>query len=150
MYLFRMRHRQSTIVLVAATIAACGDSTAPTRGVTLSFCSGTTWAGVQNEGRGWVTIADGPTEATVDATERLVVATTTIGPSGQLAFYYLTRDQARETFVCPATAGTKQLSGSVTGPTTTGFTQIAMGRTVLFTFGTGFTLSDVPDGSLDL
>jgi hypothetical protein len=156
MNLFRMRHRQSTIVLVAATIAACGDSTAPTRGVTLSLCSGTTWAGVQNEGRGWVTIADGPTDATVDATERLVVATITGGSGGQLAFYYLTRAQAQETFVCSPTAGgTKQLAGTVAG-TSGGYTQIAMGKTVLFTFTTvstfptGFALRDLPDGPLDL
>jgi hypothetical protein len=150
-----MRHQPSAIVFLAAAIAACGDPAGPTRDVTLSFCSGTVWAGVQNEGQDWVTIADGPTDATVDATERLVVATITSGSREQLAFYYLTRAQAQETFVCSPTAGTKQLSGSVAG-TSGGYTQIAMGKTIEFTFTTvstfptGFALSDLPDGPLDL
>jgi hypothetical protein len=151
-----MRHSASAIVFLAAAVAACGDPAGPTRSVTLSFCSGTSWAGVQNEGQGWVTVAEGPTDATVDATERLVVATITSTSGGQLAFYYLTRAQAQETFVCSPTAGgTKQLSGSVAG-TSGGFTQIAMGKTAVFTFTTvatfptRFSLRDLPERPLDL
>jgi hypothetical protein len=104
---------------------------------------------VQNEGEDWVTIANGPTDATIEASERLIVATITSGSGGALTFYYLTRDQAQATFACSA-AGTKQLSGSVTG--TSGLTQIAMGSS---TAGTGtlftdFTLTNLPDGPLDL
>jgi hypothetical protein len=135
--------------LLAAAVVACGDSTSPTRGITLPICPGTLWAGVQNEGEDWVTIANGPTDATIEASERLIVATITSGSGGALTFYYLTRDQAQATFACSA-AGTKQLSGSVTG--TSGLTQIAMGSS---TAGTGtlftdFTLTNLPDGPLDL
>jgi hypothetical protein len=143
-----MRHHPTAIVLLTAAIAACGDATGPTRRVTLSFCSGTIWAGVQNAGRDWVTVADRPSDATIDVSQRLVVATITGGSSGQLAFYYLTRDQARETFVCPATGGTKQLSGSVAG--TNGLTEIAMGKSAVYTAGSAFSLRDLPDGPLDL
>lgn len=145
-----MRHRQSTIVLLAAALAACGDTTGPTRNVTLSFCAGSvSWVGVQNDGEDWVTIANWPTDATIDASERLIVATITPGTGGQLAFYYLTRDQAQATFTC-SPVGTKQLSGSVAG--TSGLTQIAMGNraTGTGTLFTNFTLTNLPDGPLDL
>jgi hypothetical protein len=146
-----MRHPESTILLLAAALVACGDSTGPTESVTLSFCPGTVWAGVQSEGENWVTIANGPTDATIDASERLIVAVINPGGNdGKLTFYLLTRDQAQATFVC-STAGTKQLSGSVTG-TSGSLTQIAMANS---TAGTGtlftnFTLTNLPDGPLDL
>jgi hypothetical protein len=142
-----MRHQQSAMVLLAAAAVACGDPAGPTRDVTLSFCSGTIWAGVQNEGEDWVTIAIGPGDVTVDATERLVVAAIIGGNDPELALYYLTRDQAQETFVC-STPGAKQLSGSVAG--TNGLTQIAMGGSVANALSTGFSLRNLPDGPLDL
>ena len=144
------------MVLLAAAVVACGDSTAPTRGITLSFCSGTSWAGVQNEGRDWVTIANGPDDVAVDATERLVVATITGGLSPELAFYYLTRDQAQATFVCPGPSGAKRLSVPVTG-TTGGDIHVAMASTGWIIASSGVittpanvTMRDLPDGPLDL
>lgn len=144
----RVRHQQSAIVLLAAAVA-CGDPAGPTRNVTLSFCAGTLWAGVQNEGQDWVTIANGPTDATIDVSERLIVARIRGGNNGELAFYYLTRDQAQATFICPS-PGTKQLSGSVAG--TSGLTQIAIGNSAegTGTLFTSFTLTNVQDGPLDL
>jgi hypothetical protein len=143
-----MRLHRSAILLLAA-IGACDDPTGPTRNISLSFCSGTLWAGVQNEGEGWATIANGPTGATVDASERLVVATVTSGGGGALTFYYLTREQAQATFACSG-VGAKELSGSVAG--TSGFTQIAMGASVsgAGTLFTNYTLTNVRDGPLDL
>jgi hypothetical protein len=151
-----MRQRQSTIVLFAAAIAACGDSTAPTRDTTLSFCSGTGWAGVQNEGGDWVTIANGPGDVTEDATERLVVATITGALDAQLTFYYLTRDQAQATFVCAGPSGTKELTVPVTG-TTGGEIQVSIARSGWILSSSGVittphnvTVRDLPDGPLDL
>jgi hypothetical protein len=146
----RMRHQQSMLLLLAAAAVACSDWTGPTRSVTLSFCSGTVWVGVQNEGEDWVTIADGPGDATINASERLIVARMIGVNDGELALYYLTRDQAQATFACP-TAGTKSLSGSVTG-VSSGSTRIWLGNS---NAGTGtlfttFTLTNVLDGPLDL
>jgi hypothetical protein len=148
-----MQQRQSTIILFAAAIAACGDATGPTRGIRLSFCSGTTWAGVQNEGRDWVTIANGPGDVRVDASERLVVATIT---RAELAFHYLTKDQAQATFVCPGPGGTKQLTVPVTGTRGNG-AGVAMGTAEdfflvkdVYTLDVAVVFRDLSDGPLDL
>jgi hypothetical protein len=139
------------IVLLAATVAACGDGIGPTREVTLSFCPIVAWAGIQNAGEGWRSIATGPGAVTIDASQRLTIAVISGGFDDQaLEFYYLTRDQARATFVCPAT-GAKQLSGAVAG-VSDGFARISMGSSAASAslLRETFTLEHVADGPLDL
>lgn len=144
--------RSRATLLLAAAVIACGDPTAPTREATLSFCPGTVWAGIQNQGEAWRTVAGGPATVTIDARERLVVAVVTFGgiEQGDLAFYYLTRDQAEATFVCAA-AGTKRLSGSVAG-IGSGSARVSMGGSTapVSSFSLSYALENVPDGQLDL
>ena len=142
-------------VVLASTLTACGDATGPTREVALSFCPLTIWAGIQNEGQQWRTIADRARTVRVEASERLTVAVGEWEPSGgfnsfALTFYYLTREQAQATFVCPA-AGPKQLSGSFAGVSDY-LNSLAMGSAAVVVppLATGFRFEGVPDGPLDL
>ncbi len=149
----RHSYRRSAIVLLIAAIVACdgGDSIGPTDEITLSFCPGTLWAGIQNEGQDWVTLASGGGDVTVAASERVIVATIDHGPEWVQTFYYLTRNQAEATFVCaPASAGTKQLSGSATGITSLGRVSLGTSTAGLGTIFNTYTLANVLDGPLDL
>jgi hypothetical protein len=152
-----LRARRSPVPLAAALVlaTACGDATAPTREVALSFCPYTVWAGVQNDGQAWRTVATGAGTVRVEASERLTVAVGRRAAVDEFAltFYYLTREQARATLVCPGTGGTgaKQLSGSLAG-VGDGFAEVFLGRDTAFgnSLRPDFTLSGLPAGPLDL
>jgi hypothetical protein len=112
----------------------------------LSFCEGTLWAGVQNEGGAWHTVATGPGTVDTPLSDRVIIGTSSMsdGFSTILEFFYLTREQAESSFVCGAG---KELSGTVAG--VTGVARVAMARSTASTDG-NFTLRNIPNGAVDL
>ena len=149
-----MRDRRRTIVALALSAVACGDSTGPDDRITLYFCE-VEWAAYQNEGEPWRSFTSTPREATFKATDRLAIATMNTS-SSQLTVYYLTAEQAKATFTCNAppsgTISTKQLRGSVAGVASDGNVSISMGRNRAGATPTSLTFQvDAPgDGAADL
>jgi hypothetical protein len=131
-------------------LLGCSDASGPAiRTVELSFCAPTAWAGLQNDGGTFATIATGPGTVKVDAGRRVVVGLIRARVTGApVELYYLTREQAEATFVCGDGVG--QLSGTIAGAAS--LTAVVVGtRTVNPTpQSPNFTLTGLAAAPVDL
>ena len=160
-----MRSRWTTstaIALLSASVLACSDSTGPDPDdlveVLLDFCSPRTpiFAAYQNEGRDWAQVTpDAAGTIGFQATERFGLALVwQQGADFTTEYLFATPAdlEALNGVSCIEGAGSKLLNGSVANVDATSAAMISMADAFAYVEppASGFILSDLPTGSIDL